>query len=105
VQLGAVTPRTLALGELLATLLSAPAFEALRTREQLGYLVHSGTSDVAGAAVTLHVCVQSSIASVGHLQVPDYLGFSRTCISLPRTPCRSVSTPSCPPPCHLSLAL
>lgn len=66
-QLGAATHRTIAAGSLLAMLASQPAFDALRTKEQLGYLVFSGLDVTHGAGVSFTITVQSSVASVGHL--------------------------------------
>jgi insulysin len=61
-QLGAGTPRTRALARVLGILVSAPFFAALRTREQLGYVVAGGASE--GAVTSLVFRVQSSVAGV-----------------------------------------
>jgi hypothetical protein len=66
-QLGAATPRTLALASLLEKLVAEPAFTALRTKEQLGYLVASGVRSV-GSGVCLQVRVQSANSSAAHLE-------------------------------------
>jgi len=66
-QLGAATPRTLALASLLEKLIAEPAFTALRTKEQLGYLVSSGVRSV-GSGVCLQVRVQSANSSAAHLE-------------------------------------
>ena len=58
-QLGPDDGPTRAIGELLAQLLREPAFDVLRTRESLGYIVHVGVTR-EGGAVTLMVVVQSN---------------------------------------------
>ena len=68
-QLGAATPRTRAVARLLDMLVSQPAFDTLRTKEQLGYIVGAGSTLVAhGAVAALYVSVQSSNASVAHVE-------------------------------------
>ncbi len=64
-QLGAGTHRNRAAARLLGTLLGAPFFAALRTREQLGYVVSATSREGAVAALVLRV--QASAASVEHV--------------------------------------
>jgi secreted Zn-dependent insulinase-like peptidase len=56
-QLGVRTPRNVAVASLLSRLMSAEAFNTLRTQEQLGYIVQSGISSVNGTVVTLSIKV------------------------------------------------
>lgn len=51
-------PKLRAQAALLALMLEEPAFDQLRTREQLGYIVFSGIKYIAGAAI-LYVMIQS----------------------------------------------
>lgn len=67
-QLGAKTPRNYAIARLLQVLINQPAFDALRTKEQIGYIVSTGCSTSCNAIVTLSVTVQSSVASVQYIQ-------------------------------------
>ena len=66
-QLGALTPATFAAASLLSSLLSQPAFDTLRTKEALGYLVSADVRVQGGAAVGVAVAVQSSRYGVAHL--------------------------------------
>ena len=68
-QLGIRTPRNVALGQLVAMLMSTEAFYQLRTQEQLGYIVQLGLSIQADSVVTLNLNVSfatSLIGSYGH---------------------------------------
>lgn len=69
-QLGPNTARVRALSAMLAQAWSQPAFDTLRTKEQLGYIVHSGetTTGAYGEIVTAFISVQGQVASVDHLQ-------------------------------------
>jgi len=68
-QLGACTPQNSAIALLLGSLISVPAFETLRTKEQLGYLVSASSSSTgSGCAQSLRLSVQSALASCDHIQ-------------------------------------
>lgn len=68
-QTGVATPRTRALAQLLSMLFSQPAFDTLRTKEQLGYIVFAGSSvSDDGCIIQLFVTVQSSNSSVEYVQ-------------------------------------
>ena len=55
------TPRRAALTFLVARILSEPLFSQLRTREQLGYLVHSMSRRWATGVDSVEVLVQSPV--------------------------------------------
>jgi len=68
-QLGPSTPRVRALASLLAQAWAQPAFDTLRTKEQLGYTVFSGSTSLGDGAITaVYITVQGQVASVSHLQ-------------------------------------
>jgi secreted Zn-dependent insulinase-like peptidase len=64
---GAGTVRNRALTSLLSSVLSHYAFDTLRTKQQLGYVVTSGEGGGA-SCLYLHMTVQSNTASVAHVQ-------------------------------------
>jgi len=66
-QVGAGTVRNRAVTSLLAAIVSHYAFDALRTKQQLGYVVSSGEGGGA-ACLYLYLTVQSNTASVAYLQ-------------------------------------
>lgn len=57
----------LALGSIIAQLMRQRAFDTLRTKEQLGYIVHSGLSLSAGA-VLFRLRVQSAVATPAYIE-------------------------------------
>jgi secreted Zn-dependent insulinase-like peptidase len=59
-QLGVRTPRNSAAATLLTRLMSAEAFNTLRTQEQLGYIVQSGATSVNGTVITMSIKVCSN---------------------------------------------
>lgn len=64
-QVGVSTPRNRALTAFLGQLVSAPFFESLRTKEQLGYVVSAGAS--IGAVASLTFRVQTNNSSIEHV--------------------------------------
>ena len=66
-QLGPDTTEVRAIASLLQQVLQEPSFDVLRTKESLGYIVHTGTQR-EGYAVTLLVVVQSNKVSARVLE-------------------------------------
>eukprot|EP01034_Spumella_vulgaris_P021908 gene21909-27985_t len=60
--------------ELVTHIISEPAFDQLRTKEQLGYIVHAGTKQV-GQTAGLHIIIQSGVKDPHYLnnRVEEFL--------------------------------
>eukprot|EP00457_Paulinella_chromatophora_P000869 gb/GEZN01000870.1/.p1 GENE.gb/GEZN01000870.1/~~gb/GEZN01000870.1/.p1 ORF type:complete len:1160 (-),score=151.63 gb/GEZN01000870.1/:87-3125(-) len=79
-QVGENTARTKAISDLLMHIMQEPCFDQLRTKQQLGYIVHAYVFDQKGV-LWLRVLVQSSTHSVSDLSVriQDFLqGFTKS---------------------------
>jgi len=64
-----------ALTELVAHLLSEPAFDQLRTKEQLGYIVFTGVKNINSLVLAIHIIVQSNHKDPQYLdeRIEDFL--------------------------------
>ena len=67
--------RSEALTELVAHLLSEPAFDQLRTKEQLGYIVFTGVKAINSLLLSIHIIVQSNHKDPQYLdeRIEDFL--------------------------------
>ena len=67
--------RSEALTELVAHLLSEPAFDQLRTKEQLGYIVFTGVKNIVSLELAIHIIVQSNHKDPQYLdeRIEDFL--------------------------------
>jgi len=65
-QIGPESPKSTVTLQLLASILSEPLFDQLRTKEQLGYLVHSGQAKINGVQ-GFKVEIQSAVKDPLHL--------------------------------------
>lgn len=80
--------RTEALTELVAHLLSEPAFDQLRTKEQLGYIVFTGVKNINSLVIAIHLIVQSNHKDPQYLdeRIEDFLvGFKKLLLEYTET--------------------
>eukprot|EP01090_Pellita_catalonica_P013689 TRINITY_DN3308_c0_g1_i2.p1 TRINITY_DN3308_c0_g1~~TRINITY_DN3308_c0_g1_i2.p1 ORF type:complete len:962 (-),score=160.08 TRINITY_DN3308_c0_g1_i2:14-2899(-) len=78
-QIGLIDVATLAVANLLAQITRESAYEQLRTKEQLGYIVWSGTRKTADRVLCYRIIIQSSVKGADYLdsRIEEYLLLAR----------------------------